>query len=122
MDERLAHPCLKINLGMSNHGNMVKARRRTSGTSSILMAIYRAERRENKVPCLLQQGQRSQYLLPKQPKACPGTDLKISKDENLELRVPIPPDEGRGQSQLLPCYWSRITDQELQQISREYPQ
>ncbi|XXG82640.1 hypothetical protein AAC387_Pa10g0545 [Persea americana] len=99
MDERLAHPCLKINLGMCDPGNMVKARRRTSGTPSILMAIYRAERRENKVPCLLQQGQRSQYLLPKQPKACPGTDLKISKDKNSDLRVPIPPDEGRGQSQ-----------------------
>lgn len=122
MDERLAHPCLKINLGMSNPGNMVKARRRTSGTPSILMAVCRAEKRENKVPCLLQQGQRSQYLLPKQPKACPGTDLKISKDDNSELRVPIPPNEGRGQSQLLPCYWPRITDQELQQISREYPQ
>uniref|UniRef100_A0A804NS25 Uncharacterized protein n=1 Tax=Zea mays TaxID=4577 RepID=A0A804NS25_MAIZE len=33
------------------------------------------------------------------------------------LRVARPPAEGRGRNQLLPWYWPRITDQELQQIS-----
>nr|KYP48378.1 B3 domain-containing transcription repressor VAL2 [Cajanus cajan] len=37
------------------------------------------------------------------------------------LLGPRPPAEGRGRNQLLPRYWPRITDQELQQISGEYP-
>lgn len=32
-----------------------------------------------------------------------------------------PRAEGQGRNQLLPRYWPRITDQELQQISGEYP-
>ncbi|XP_048135875.1 B3 domain-containing transcription repressor VAL1-like isoform X2 [Rhodamnia argentea] len=32
-------------------------------------------------------------------------------------QVPRPPAEGRGKNQLLPRYWPRITDQELQQLS-----
>ncbi|KAG6736797.1 hypothetical protein POTOM_060309 [Populus tomentosa] len=34
-----------------------------------------------------------------------------------QIRVARPPAEGRGRNQLLPRYWPRITDQELQQIS-----
>ncbi|KAA8517539.1 hypothetical protein F0562_017831 [Nyssa sinensis] len=34
-----------------------------------------------------------------------------------QIRVARPPAEGRVKSQLLPRYWPRITDQELQQIS-----
>ncbi|MCO5600318.1 hypothetical protein L7F22_054428 [Adiantum nelumboides] len=33
------------------------------------------------------------------------------------IRVARPPVEGRGRNQLLPRYWPRITDQELQQIT-----
>jgi hypothetical protein len=41
---------------------------------------------------------------------------------HLPVRVARPPIEGRGRNQLLPRYWPRITDQELQQITaREYP-
>lgn len=32
-----------------------------------------------------------------------------------------PRGDARGRNQLLPRYWPRITDQELQQISGEYP-
>lgn len=38
-----------------------------------------------------------------------------------QLRVGRPPIEGRGRGQLLPRYWPKITEQELQQISEEYP-
>lgn len=38
------------------------------------------------------------------------------------MRVARLPVEGRIKSQLLPRYWPRITEQELQQISGEYPQ
>ncbi|XP_038904602.1 B3 domain-containing transcription repressor VAL2 isoform X4 [Benincasa hispida] len=34
-----------------------------------------------------------------------------------QVRVARPPAEGRGRNQLLPRYWPKITDQELQQIS-----
>ena len=41
---------------------------------------------------------------------------------HVPIRVARPPIEGRGRNQLLPRYWPRITDQELQQITaREYP-
>ncbi|KAL6568752.1 hypothetical protein OROHE_004436 [Orobanche hederae] len=38
------------------------------------------------------------------------------------IRVARPPVEGRIKNQLLPRYWPRMTDQELQQISGMYPE
>ncbi|KAJ9543078.1 hypothetical protein OSB04_022785 [Centaurea solstitialis] len=52
----------------------------------------------------------SRHILPKVPKSIlPGTSSPI--------RVARPPVEGRVKNQLLPRYWPRITEQELQQIS-----
>lgn len=49
-----------------------------------------------------------------------NTDSK--SNETGSVRVARPPGQGRGRNQLLPRYWPRITDQELQQItSGEYP-
>jgi hypothetical protein len=50
-----------------------------------------------------------------------GVAFDPMKDGFPHLRVARPPAEGRGRNQLLPRYWPRITDQELQQISGEYP-
>ncbi|KAJ6746879.1 B3 DOMAIN-CONTAINING TRANSCRIPTION REPRESSOR VAL1 [Salix koriyanagi] len=73
------------------------------------------ERVLSKASSPLQQGPRSRHLLPKPPK------LALSMDANAgmvsQIRVARPPAEGRGRNQLLPRYWPRITDQELQQIS-----
>ncbi|XP_028056621.1 B3 domain-containing transcription repressor VAL1 isoform X1 [Camellia sinensis] len=73
-------------------------------------------REQNKVPPI-QQGQRARTILPKPVK----TGLTIGSEANkgmfAQTRVPRPPADGRGRSQLLPRYWPRITDQELQQIS-----
>ncbi|KAB5552244.1 hypothetical protein DKX38_009555 [Salix brachista] len=73
------------------------------------------ERVLSKASSPLQQGPRSRHLLPKPPK------LALSMDVNAgmvsQIRVARPPAEGRGRNQLLPRYWPRITDQELQQIS-----
>lgn len=38
-----------------------------------------------------------------------------------QIRNARPRADARGRNQLLPRYWPRFTDQELQQISGEYP-
>ncbi|CAI9107155.1 OLC1v1006451C1 [Oldenlandia corymbosa var. corymbosa] len=60
--------------------------------------------------------QRSRNVLPKPPKpvSSAGSDATRSPSQP---RIARPPAEGRGRSQLLPRYWPRITEQELQQIS-----
>ncbi|PRQ42701.1 putative chromatin regulator PHD family [Rosa chinensis] len=66
---------------------------------------------------LFLQGARSRHLLPKPPKLALATGLEENSTMASQARVARPPAEGRGRNQLLPRYWPRITDQELQQIS-----
>ncbi|XP_038707113.1 B3 domain-containing protein Os07g0679700-like isoform X2 [Tripterygium wilfordii] len=79
--------------------------------------VLLGEKEQIRAPSLFQQGQRSRPILPKPLKNV----LAMSSDNNKgvvpELRIARPPGEGRGKTQLLPRYWPRITDQELQQIS-----
>ncbi|CAM6013133.1 unnamed protein product [Sphagnum balticum] len=49
--------------------------------------------------------------------AAAAATLEPGFDAQAPLRVARPPGEGRGRNQLLPRYWPRITDQELQQIT-----
>ncbi|KAJ8751292.1 hypothetical protein K2173_016474 [Erythroxylum novogranatense] len=63
-----------------------------------------------------QQGQRSRPILPKPSKPDVAAGSEANKTAP-ELRIARPPADGRGKSQLLPRYWPRITDQELQQLS-----
>ncbi|XP_014490364.1 B3 domain-containing transcription repressor VAL2 isoform X1 [Vigna radiata var. radiata] len=74
------------------------------------------EREQSKTSSLLL-GSRSRHLLPKPPRSTSGTGLEINAGMVSQIRVARPPAEGRGRNQLLPRYWPRITDQELQQIS-----
>lgn len=121
MHETLAHACLNMSLGTSNSSNFAEASY-SSGTPNLVMPLHGAEGREqNKVLYPFQQGQRSRHLLPKPPKMSSGIGSETSKDAVSQIRVARPPGEGRGRNQLLPRYWPRITDQELQQISGEYP-
>ncbi|KAF6143055.1 hypothetical protein GIB67_041123 [Kingdonia uniflora] len=69
---------------------------------------------------LPQQGHRSRNILPKPPKASPGTGSESLKVPLPQIRIGRPPVDGRGRSQLLPRYWPRTTEQELQQISGDY--
>ncbi|CAJ1948384.1 unnamed protein product [Sphenostylis stenocarpa] len=78
------------------------------------------EREQSKTSPLLL-GSRSRHLLPKPPRSTIGTGLEVNAGMVSQIRVARPPAEGRGRNQLLPRYWPRITDQELQQISGEYP-
>ncbi|KAL7172997.1 hypothetical protein ACSBR2_032460 [Camellia fascicularis] len=71
---------------------------------------------QNKVPPV-KQGKKTRLILPKPPK----TGLTVGSGANRgmvsQTRVLRLPDEGRGCNQLLPRYWPRVTDEELQQIS-----
>ncbi|KAJ6976069.1 B3 domain-containing transcription repressor VAL1 [Populus alba x Populus x berolinensis] len=106
MHSTLSQPSLSMALGAP------------SGTTNFVTfpdgAVEGKEQR--KIPSF-QQGQRSRPILPKPSK--PG--LSVSSENNIgaasELRIARPPAEGRGKNQLLPRYWPRITDQELQQLS-----
>lgn len=75
----------------------------------------------NKAPPPFQQGQRSRPILPKPSKFSLNIGSDANKDIIPPVRVARPPAEGRGRNVLLPRYWPRITDQELQQLSGEYP-
>lgn len=115
MYESLAHPSLKFSLtsplGSSNSvlpspsghvpGGIVEANELTKGSSL--------------------HGQRGRHISPKPPKPSPVAGSEANKGSASQTRVPRPPTEGRGRNQLLPRYWPRITDQELQQLSGEYP-
>lgn len=76
---------------------------------------------ENKASSMFQQVQKAHQFLPQLPNAGSGDTPDASKDGVSHMRVARPPAEGRGRNQLLPRYWPRITDEELQQISGEYP-
>jgi hypothetical protein len=67
---------------------------------------------------LLKEGAR--HFLTRPPRVGEGATFDPTRDMFPHLRVARPPTEGRGLNQLLPRYWPRITDQELQQISGEY--
>ncbi|XP_068639954.1 B3 domain-containing protein Os07g0679700-like isoform X2 [Aristolochia californica] len=104
--ETLADPSLNITLGASNPNLPLP-----------IPSLVVEGREISKLMSPFQQGLRSRHLLPKPPKGGPNAGLDTSKDVVSQIRVARPPGEGRGRNQLLPRYWPRITDQELQQIS-----
>ncbi|CAN6575981.1 unnamed protein product [Malus baccata var. baccata] len=75
------------------------------------------EREHSMTSSPLPPGARSRHLFPKPPKLALSTGLEENSTMVSHARVARPPTEGRGRNQLLPRYWPRITDQELQQIS-----
>ncbi|TXG57521.1 hypothetical protein EZV62_015350 [Acer yangbiense] len=74
------------------------------------------DEKDSKTSSIIQQGTRSRHLLPKPPKLALATGPEANAGIS-QIRIARPPAEGRGRNQLLPRYWPRITDQELQQIS-----
>ncbi|XP_048490105.1 B3 domain-containing protein Os07g0679700 isoform X2 [Beta vulgaris subsp. vulgaris] len=66
---------------------------------------------------LFQSGQRPRQILPKPPKNNLAKVSDTNKGSFSPMRVARPPAEGRLRNQLLPRYWPRITDQELQKLS-----
>ncbi|KAF3955392.1 hypothetical protein CMV_019390 [Castanea mollissima] len=88
-----------------------------SGNSSPLPSAVADERENRKTSSPFLQGPRSRHLLPKPPRSALAGGLEANAGMVSQIRVARPPAEGRGRNQLLPRYWPRITDQELQQIS-----
>ncbi|KAL8224747.1 hypothetical protein R6Q57_017304 [Mikania cordata] len=64
-----------------------------------------------------QHGPWAHHILPKMPKSIYPQGFDANPSMNSQIRVARPPVEGRVKNQLLPRYWPRITEQELQQIS-----
>ena len=91
------------------------------GNSNPFHSAVVDEREQSKISPPLLPGSRSRHLLPKPPRLTLGAGLETNAAMMSQIRVARPPAEGRGRNQLLPRYWPRITDQELQQISGEYP-
>lgn len=59
-------------------------------------------------------------ILQKPSKPVLGTPVPGSS-KSAQARIGRPPVEGRGKGHLLPRYWPKYTDKEVQQISGKYP-
>ncbi|XP_011095138.1 B3 domain-containing transcription repressor VAL2 isoform X1 [Sesamum indicum] len=88
-----------------------------SSNSNSLTGVIAEERQLSTAICSFQQGCRPRHLLPRLPNSILAAGLETNSGTISQLRVARPPVEGRVKNQLLPRYWPRITDQELQQIS-----
>lgn len=112
MHESVVQPSLSMSLAVAS-GNSKFVIPFSNGAADV--------REQSKAPPSFQQGQRSRPILPKPPKTGLTITSETSKSTGSQLRIARPPAEGRGKNHLLPRYWPRITDQELQQLSGEYP-
>ncbi|XP_020275278.1 B3 domain-containing protein Os07g0679700-like isoform X1 [Asparagus officinalis] len=112
--ESLTQACLNISLGNSNQRTTMEPALSTGIRPSSGVEDGRDQSRSLSA---LQQAQRARHLLPKPSKTGQTFSSEASKEMLSNMRVARPPAEGRGRNQLLPRYWPRITDQELQQIS-----
>ncbi|PKA67217.1 B3 domain-containing protein [Apostasia shenzhenica] len=116
----LAKACLSMTLGVQNMGNLMEDNSKASTwkiTSSQHCAVSDM-REKNKSFSAFQHDLRDRHhRLPRLPKGsfCAASDAP--RELIAQVRIARPPAEGRGRNQLLPRYWPRITDQELQQIT-----
>ncbi|GAA0140865.1 hypothetical protein LIER_02137 [Lithospermum erythrorhizon] len=108
MHESMAQPMLKFSLS-TQFGNSI---------STQFFPNANEGPKQNR-GSLSQQAQMTTHILPKPVKPTPSTSSEAMKASPPppQARVARPPADGRGRHQLLPRYWPRITDQELQQIS-----
>ncbi|KAK7305549.1 hypothetical protein VNO77_43455 [Canavalia gladiata] len=90
-----------------------------SGNNSVLPSAGEAAegRLEGKTSPPFHQGQRSRPIFPKPLKTGLTMNVETDKGALSQSRIARPPAEGRGKNQLLPRYWPRITDQELERLS-----
>nr|CAD1841850.1 unnamed protein product [Ananas comosus var. bracteatus] len=118
--ESLTKACLSMSLGISNSGSKFETTLNIERNIMLPPPSAIAEGSDlSKKLYPFQQVERGRHFLHKPPKTGPGLGVacdNTAKDV-VPLRVARPPIEGRGRNQLLPRYWPRITDQELQQIS-----
>lgn len=109
MHESSTQPSLSMSLG-------------TPSCNSVLPSAGEIiEGRGEEKPSPFHQGQRSRPILPKPLKTGLTLNQEPNKGMMSQARIARPPAEGKGKSQLLPRYWPRISDKELEQLSGEYP-
>ncbi|KAL5757138.1 hypothetical protein ACOSQ2_021884 [Xanthoceras sorbifolium] len=104
-----AQPSLNMTLGVSSGGSNFVLPFSNESTDDL--------KELSKASPPFQQGQRSRPILPKPPKYGLSISSETNKSATSQLRIARPPADGRGKNHLLPRYWPRITDQELQQLS-----
>ncbi|XP_022158437.1 B3 domain-containing protein Os07g0679700 isoform X2 [Momordica charantia] len=107
MQESLSRPSLNMTLGVP------------SGAPNFVVPVSgsAAEEDEKSILPSFQQGQRSRPIFPKPLKTGATVNSEARKGMVPMVRIARPPAEGRGKNQLLPRYWPRITDQELEQLA-----
>jgi len=95
----------------------------SSGNSVLPSALEIVEGRfDSKTPSSsFHQGQRSLSIMHKPLMNAMTMNMETSNGMISQERVARPPTDGKGKNMLLSRYWPRITDQELQQLSGEYP-
>ncbi|PQM40275.1 B3 domain-containing protein [Prunus yedoensis var. nudiflora] len=101
---------------LSFQQGLVDGREQSKTPSSFQQGLVDG-REQSKTPSSFQQGQKSRPILPKPLKPAVTMSSETNKGGFPNVRVARPPAEGRGKNQLLPRYWPRITDQELQKLS-----
>lgn len=130
--------CLTMSLGLYNtkgaesDGNSLSVLNLPGMFGSSFEPYGDGERNQMKLPGMNPIRAKPRQLLPKQPQMHQPSCLEPPKPPQMHplsrpetpketmqgpIRVARPPVEGRGRNQLLPRYWPRITDQELQQIT-----
>jgi len=115
--ESFSEACLSMSLGIASNGNRMEA---TSTAERPMLSPTTAIAEGRELATTLspyQHAQRARHFLTRPPRVGEGAAFDPTRDMFPHLRVARPPAEGRGRNQLLPRYWPRITDQELQQIS-----
>ncbi|XP_074568531.1 B3 domain-containing protein Os07g0679700-like [Curcuma longa] len=115
--ESLSQGCINISLGNAiqvSNKEVCKVAERPFLSLPVTCSISE-EKDERRALATFQQMQRSRSLVMKCPRMGNQPFSDLSKNSLPYMRVARPPAEGRNQ--LLPRYWPRITDQELQQIS-----
>ncbi|XP_075515382.1 B3 domain-containing transcription repressor VAL1-like isoform X2 [Primulina tabacum] len=88
------------------------------GSSSSVLP-FRGEiiERVEQSKCSFQHGKTTKQALSKPVKHSPAASSETNKDSTAQKRFARPPADGLFRTQLLPRYWPKITDQELQQLS-----
>lgn len=107
MHESNSQPSLSMYLGNA------------SGSNSVPPSVGEAleGRLDGKTSPPFHQGQRSRPIFPKPLKSGLTINVETDKGRISQSRVARPPADGRGKNQLLPRYWPRITDQELERLA-----
>lgn len=94
----------------------------SSGNSALPSATENTEGRlEGKASSPFHQGQGSHPISSRSSKTGVAMNLETNKGMISQARNARPPPDGKGINHLISRYWPRITNQELKQLSGEYP-